>query len=313
MVTQFIKPKYQMSFFKYIMQIARYDQSRYNTGGYYQERIEPPVQHGSVSSVFYQAWTPVRYGMSVASKVPEWTMQHLGEVAKLGARLVRFRGFWGFGMWGVSSWSPMEETARGRVTPIDYTLPDGRRIKIRIRYLQELFGMNWWGVGRWGASRWTVGTESIYTNEILNYIKQRLRDMEDRYIANLTGQSLWEGPKVELGVEYSTKAHRWGEFMSIRAQIETVVDAVLAKYHVDPITARKYKSFALEYVFGRFKRRNVCLQGQNVFDDQQFETYVVEKWLKLGLDPNIVEELRSRLRPVVRIVWERLFRLRLGA
>ena len=234
-----------------------------------------------------------------------WYENMLGRIPLIMQLLINnlVCGFW---ILGLSRLSQLRKTPKGAITSGLFVTRDLKYIEVKARHLLEVVLAPI--CGHWVCGFNYVISEDPKKNRFIipetypEKIRQQVREQDIRFVYNLTGIKLltWKPFYKE------ERVHTYAEKVINMHIVEHIVDNILRKYEVDPIKRMAYYDFARELLFGRYKSHRPAKRAFYLLSEDKFVNYLFEKYVKMGLDPNILKEIYNRLILYARNIWRRL-------
>jgi len=214
-------------------------------------------------------------------------------------------GFW---ICGVSKLSKPEKVKDTYVSYVPYI---DAKFNVWESDLASVFEASFAPVcGRWvcGFGRVVPRSTAIYKpilpTQLSWWIINNVREQMNRFILNLTGFKLREAPSFYT----ARKPVIYGEKFATMYNVDAIIRPYLESLGLDPVKVNAYLDFAREYIFGRVKTHRPSKRGFKYLDVASWETYIIEKWKKAGLDESIMRKIIETIKPLAEIEWARAMR-----
>jgi len=199
--------------------------------------------------------------------------------------------FLGFNILGFSKFPPRE----GEYAVIKIT----DEVKLKIKTLDQAFMGFILGVSRLGVDRFTSRKTSIFTRRAGYFAYFRALLQKRRFVSPLSILVHKEKYFGMREVARSRRALRYGMMRNIQYLIRGMIKNYLKNKITDPFELNKYVLAGTEIAFKDYTRHKGIRSWKLRYTDEEFKQMWLEKWVAMGLNRNILEEIYGKV-----ILWK---------
>ena len=221
---------------------------------------------------------------------------------------------WDYGWWDRTYWA--EEGSGGRIQFYTY---EGTLVTMPYEDLIDYQAGGFWDDAAWDYFYWTEEPPKAVHPYRLD--KYRITVLQDRFWSNFRDRITTTAMAV---ANYQTREERekwwrsertdiYGFTMSQRMQIETVVDHLVRSMRpgIDAVRLRLYKTAALELYADLAGIHRWGQEAVQSMSEEQRRTFWIERWVKAGLDRDVLAAVYDRVRGLIKTLVSRRQRQRL--
>jgi len=138
--------------------------------------------------------------------------------------------------------------------------------------------------------------ELFVASILIDFIVWRIERTFDRF---MTGYSAISKAQYDLGFftwDTATKPHVYADKQFLVRTFESIVKNIVSRIVKSPFMIKQYVSFAIDLLFSRAKRHGIKEAELKELSLDQYIEFMIKKWVKHGLDENILRQIANRLR-----------------
>ena len=292
---EFIEEEFHEGFEYKFGECARYGYSRY---GYsiYCRLFSEPLHHQGVTMLTVKHGLSPRPDVLIPAlvsvlKFPDWIMEDELTRFIFLSDVVKQTTICGASICGVSRCPKPVETPYGRYYEVKTRWPDGREVTIYLSNTGNVLFGHLCGISRCGLSRKVPVKRDIFKVTPFHFTEFKVNAQMYRFHSSLTPTLFTEAGRATKGIADSRITMEYGEMQTLRYQIDIIVRRFLAPYKLDPFTQQKYVNFAIDYVFSRIRKHAPLEEWLDRIPEKDYENFMIEKWVKYGLERNILKNL----------------------
>jgi len=208
---------------------------------------------------------------------------------------------WDYGWWDVSYWCEEEERSEpvGVLTYIDYNLQPRKSEYESLFDAQAgcIWDESFWDMCYWGGDTPETVSPYITGDTRISQIQDALlSNFQTRFLATALAIANYQRPE-ERGYPFANErveiyAQSRAFTIDIEATVRNIVQSLVP--NIDPVTLRFYIDAALE-LYGLSTPHKWGLEMLRSMTKDEFKKYWLEKYTRMGLDPNILENIWNKI------------------
>jgi len=302
-VKQFIKEVYQDNYVAGVYTPARFGVTKYDESVYWKEDLQKTIEGTIKQYLGTTLQDEISNILSKGMMLKEEFVEELYDRSVLINAVIRNAPIMGFVICGYTPLCEEKEIHGVVYGVVKVRLKDLGEVEIYFNSIDDVTYGHLCGISRCGFSRVVPENESLFSEKIFEFIAYRVRRIVERFSSPITSLLFSEGGRAVRGIPYARSTLTWGEKYMLRALIDSLVRSYLARYRLDPFTMNKYVTFVWDYVFSRVakhRHHEVGLQRVSIDD---YDKYMIEKWVRMNLDRNILISLINFIKTWVSYIW----------
>ena len=186
---------------------------------------------------------------------------------------------------------------------------DKRKIKVKIPYLAHAHGGFILGLTPLGYGNLMQNTEFyksskpkngvFFAPKIIQYFDYRVRKATGRFRATHLAFANYQTLDEMTDMHKSERLTQYHALRMLSITVDRIVESSLRGVEKNPFRINMYKRAVNQLIGHRKKRHKWGYDLYKTMTDEEFKTWWIDHWTKMGLDQNILEQLYERIKKIL--------------